>query len=472
MRIVQYSIFFLSMFGIQCKHRIYTLSDEKQQTPSEQIPHKPHLTTTVPPLEMQKGGDDFFAHLTPVSQTHPNVASADRIYINQPLDLEKLGPGTNVIFVTDGANWAFAISNGRFESENDLGKLNDGSYPAKDVWRQLDSGEHLDGKYPWPVDAKGYWLPGSKLVTTNGPHGDLEKALKGVSTSTGEVMGGHIGVNIGGKAYLGYVSGSASGNSGTTDEARSLDSRALPIKLRKTFHDGVRRAARGRSIDQVLKTAPETVEDFNRGASTEDSLRKRARNHPIGGSNIATVDTSQSPLELLIKALDEKTLLEYIQKINDPTTLLRLTQNPVFLEKLFSFKAGEFGQTIRFLVRAGTNVQLLLDRSGISEELSKILIANVELETLNKANAEGYTLLMRAVIKNDERMVKLLVERGVDQDILTPNEESAKMLAQKWGRSQIVEYFEKVAVKKVESPAIKVQQGLEIEPCDIIQGGI
>jgi len=162
-------------------------------------------TTALPPMELQTGGQELFGGLVPVNEVIAPLTTnrGDRIFVNQKFNLNKIGPGTNLIFVTDtgGSVAGFAVSNGRFDSAETNGAVQDNTYPLKDS---------LAGKYPWPMskpdqEKSTQYLQGDKLVTSNGPHGSIENALNAFVESSSSIaadslyIGGHLGRNLQGE---------------------------------------------------------------------------------------------------------------------------------------------------------------------------------------------------------------------------------------------------------------------------------
>lgn len=227
------------------------------------------FTIVVPPLEFQDGGTDIFSSLPPNT----------RLFVNQKLNLELLGPGTNLIFVTDetGDNWGFAISNGRFDWEASWGTL--GTYP--------DELPHANvaGKYPWPKDAKGRYLPGNRLVTSNGPHTDLKNQI--ASNPHTLFFGGHVGIDRNGKPYIGYVAGL---NSAVQPPGMVGDARVLPVSRRKVLHYAMSKAFSGRNIETVLQKAPVSRLDVEQSGSSQ--------HFPPGGNQVPRSELVDSPYEL------------------------------------------------------------------------------------------------------------------------------------------------------------------------------
>ena len=262
------------------------------------------ISFAVPPKDMQTGGADIFSQLTPVSKSIP-------IYINQQLDLSLLGPGSNIIVVSDtsGKYIGFAFSNGRFDAEHDQGQISTGEYPNR-VPRQ-------EGKYPWPRDARGRWLRGDKLLSSNGPHHQIKMELIKFAKIQGlghepvfPFVAGHVGVNAEGKVYLGYVSAAVNSDlHGLSELNKSIakaDRRALPAYYRSALHQAIQKIFTGLNLNKVLQSAPSTEEDI---------LQKNAISHYPPGQLIPPQEyyQHQNPLGLLNTLLGDNNLDNYVK---------------------------------------------------------------------------------------------------------------------------------------------------------------
>lgn len=216
-------------------------------------------TIAIPPKDLQTGGANFFSQLRPATQTHPQLKeTTDAIFFNQVVDLDRLAIGTNIIFVTSrGGTFGWAISNGRFDDTHEMGSLRDGSYPRElaDHRNSETNDKFLLGKYIWPQDADGTYLPGEKLIRSNGPHRLIAKLLRQSHAFTGgedNFLGGHILIGNDGKAVVGYVSG-------LNDQGyfHGLeDVRVLPAADRARLHAAMGKAFKGRDVQSVLASAP------------------------------------------------------------------------------------------------------------------------------------------------------------------------------------------------------------------------
>lgn len=263
------------------------------------------FTTVVPALEHQTGGKRIFQSIKNVYQVSGDKKDRlnRRIFLNQKLDLNLLGPGTNLSFVTDaeGKNWAFTFSNGRFEAETENGRISENTYPEK-LQRQ--------GKYPWPKDAEGNYLPGDLLTASNGPHSSMSSFMQKYLEDHGSrlpMIAGHVGVNMDGQAYIGYTSASVNGRLSRAQEDKTLskiDGRALPANFRRALHSALSKAFRGRDIDQVVGSAPTSVEDIT---------EKDAVNHYPNRRLIPNVyEQAFSSYGYLYQTMSEQMLMDYI----------------------------------------------------------------------------------------------------------------------------------------------------------------
>lgn len=270
---------------------------------------------TLPPADMQLGGTDIKKALGP---SYPGQApsEAQRYFVGQTLNLALIGPGTNLIFVSDmsGKFTGFAFSNGRFENEKDNGRLDKKTFP-------LSSNLRL-GKYPWPRDAQGKYLDGDMLVTSNGPHSSLKRIL---SRQAGQLkadgskpvlpfVAGHVGVDANGKVYIGYISASVNGplkrNKDYVSEKEKPfykeDGRSLPASLRAALHLGARNTFYGRNLNEVLDNAPETTKAMHEWGAL--------RFFPPTRYIPAFHQMLQRPLEYLVQTLGLEGTLRYISQ--------------------------------------------------------------------------------------------------------------------------------------------------------------
>jgi hypothetical protein len=239
------------------------------------------LTVAIPPEELQTGGTEVFATLNPANKKYPDLFKTnvhfDRIYINEPLDISLLGPGTNLIFVCDGlGNFAWAISNGRYDSKESNGRIDDASFPkviAKPSDKKLDN-----GKYPWPMDKKGFYLPGNHLVTSNGFHIVMEHALAQLNNRNpnAKYVGGHVAIGRDHRAVIGYVS------AGVNSSSELGDNRALAPGLRNILHDGLLKAFTGLDLDSTVASAPVGVDQNDTAAIKEkNAVRRYPKAHDV-----------------------------------------------------------------------------------------------------------------------------------------------------------------------------------------------
>jgi hypothetical protein len=275
-----------------------------------QVPPDP-IIFTVPPEELQTGGNEFFSGLKSEAD-FPIERREHNSFLNQEINLELLGPGTNVTIVTDKSMryFAFGITNGRFESIGELGRMDDFTYP--------NSLPEQTGKYPWPRDNRGHYLPAYRLHQSNGPHGKLESLIDQIHGQKDlEYIAGHVGINTEGQAYIGYVSGSVNYMHNRRQDNGLEDERALPAHLRAVFHAALRRYVHGRGIETVLQRAPETVEKIKASHAVQ---------HFPDKSLIPANDYWEraTPAGVLANRFTEKEYLEYISKIPGDTAMALL----------------------------------------------------------------------------------------------------------------------------------------------------
>ncbi len=269
-------------------------------------------TIVVPPVELQTGGVELFEGLIPVNEViEGSIHRGDRIFLNQKINLDLIGPGTNLIFVSDisGRFAGFAVSNGQFGSEETNGSVNERTYPLKVI---------KNGKYPWPMslnaDGELRYLPGNKLITSNGPHNSIQEAIVSFSEANphisfeGPFIGGHIGRNLKGQLYVGYTSGSSNGplfdNSLGAVELKEQDARALPPKYRRQFHKSLKAWFEGAGLSELLASAPTETKDIN---------GQRALNHY---PSFPHKDLVSSQLELLLKFKTSDKVEIYLKELN------------------------------------------------------------------------------------------------------------------------------------------------------------
>ncbi|MDA8791987.1 hypothetical protein N9N67_02005 [Bacteriovoracaceae bacterium] len=209
----------------------------------------------VPPDDVQTGGVAILEALTPHD-------GSTNMFVNQTFDLSLIGPGSNLSFVMseDGEDWGFSFSNGRFEDINHLaGSVEEGTYPLVNYSSQ-------EGKYSWPVDADGNYLPFTLTNESNGPHDHMQRILEEKSKSKRNYFAGHIGIDAKGNAYIGYIS--ASVNKGLSRESWGIggspDERSLPPQFRKALHDKFAEVFKGREIQGIVNNANAELETGNR----------------------------------------------------------------------------------------------------------------------------------------------------------------------------------------------------------------
>ncbi|MEM7645529.1 MAG: hypothetical protein AAF203_01355, partial [Pseudomonadota bacterium] len=260
-------------------------------------------TVTVPPLELQNGGEIIFETLEGTER--------DKFFIGQKFDLSLIGPGTNLSFATDstGTYFGFSFSNGRFEGENDNGSIEDGTFPQKN--------HEQIGKYPWPRDSHGHFLPGHRLTQSNGPHSGLARRLikqaksDGVTLEKSQIYAGHVGIGHDGNVYIGYASASVNGahkNGPDWKKEYQQDGRALPYQFREALHNGIARTFHGKDLNDVLANAPtEAAEVDDQNAITHfPSDRVIPKYHEM----------TLSPLDILVDRLGFNGTEDYIARMN------------------------------------------------------------------------------------------------------------------------------------------------------------
>ncbi len=212
------------------------------------------------------------------------------IVVGRAVDLNLLGPGTNVAVnitvIEDAYNrglgnydlMAWCISNGRFDGARTPGEV-----------RVTERLPRL-GKYPWPVDAQMNFLPGSRLRTSNTTHAAMRVEVSRSYNTRGHSrfrfgidgwlspafqehfnqinLSGNIQIQPDGTVAIGYVSSQNEMvlvNGRFTEELEGLkalgvdDARLMHPRFRQMFHDKISSVAKGRNLAEVAKAAPSSA---------------------------------------------------------------------------------------------------------------------------------------------------------------------------------------------------------------------